>query len=262
LGYLLIFGAAFWIWWYYQLFAVSRLGSSLKVRGLLAVTPGICAALLWAILVNLGAQDVRTSRDLTCFYLALGEFWIWIGITLASFLNLSVRDDALERHNTAAVFAICGALLGFTLAFGGANVGEGGDEYAVVFSALLSTASLFVFWAVAERLTSTSELITVDRDAVAGLRLAGFLIAEGLVLGRAVAGTWVSTAATLWDFWDGAIPGLVPLGLFLWLSRLRHQGNGQSSPLLSLPTLGYGLLQLFILVATGTAWLAIAGIPK
>jgi hypothetical protein len=51
--------------------------------------------------------------------------------------------------------------------------------------------------------------VTVDRDVSAGLRLAGFLIAAGLILGRSVAGDWISAEATLRDFAIMAWPVVV-----------------------------------------------------
>ncbi len=64
-------------------------------------------------------------------------------------------------------------------------------------------------WAMVEFATEMAESICVDRDLAAGVRLGGFLIAIGLILGRAVAGDWVSTQATLGDFLRQGWPALM-----------------------------------------------------
>ena len=70
----------------------------------------------------------------------------------------------------------------------------------VIFSAALSTGAFFLLWAAVEWLTGISESVTVERTDGAGLRLGGFLAGVGMILGRAVAGDWVSAEATVRDF--------------------------------------------------------------
>ena len=64
------------------------------------------------------------------------------------------------------------------------------------------------------------ESITVDRRPSAAFRTGGFFVACGLVLGRAVAGDWISADATLIDFLAVAWPLLILLGLAVALERL------------------------------------------
>jgi hypothetical protein len=52
-----------------------------------------------------------------------------------------------------------------------------------------------------------------------GLRLAGFLIGCGLILGRAVAGDWISLDATIGDFVRKAWPVLIILPLYIFCER-------------------------------------------
>lgn len=248
----------FWLPWYWRLIRVSRIGASLGPRALLAVTPPLCGALLWEVLVNFAAGDVRQDSVYLPLYFAAGGVWVRGAVGLSSFLGVSVRDDVLERRSLPAGFAVCGALVGFTLTFAGGNVGNGPGEEAVVFSSFLSTAGLAVCWAAVERLTRVSELITIDRDPAAGLRLAGFLIAEGLVLGRAVAGDWVSLQATVRDFGEYALPALVPLAL-MWLFHKSCQPS-QEEP--ASPLVLCGVLPCLVLVVGGAVWLVVAGAPK
>jgi uncharacterized membrane protein YjfL (UPF0719 family) len=255
---LLAAGIAFWTPWYWRLVTVNRIGSPIGPRLLLASMPAACAVMLWEVLVNFGATDVRDNPPYLFLYLMLGALWIGIVMGIPSFLGLSTRDDVLERRNPAAAYAIAGALLGFTLAFAGGNVGDGPGVEAVVDSAFLSTVGLLALWAVAERLTHFSELITVDRDVAAGLRLAGFLVSEGLVLGRAVAGDWVSQLATLRDFGVYALPTVVPLGLVAVLNKYCQPGREQSAS----PVLLCGVLPCLVLVGCAAVWLMLVGAPK
>ena len=71
-----------------------------------------------------------------------------------------------------------------------------------------------------ELLSGVSETVTVDRDAAAAVRLAGFLIACGVVLGRAVAGDWESAEMTVRDFVDVAWPVLALVVMAVVVERL------------------------------------------
>jgi uncharacterized membrane protein YjfL (UPF0719 family) len=141
-------------------------------------------------------------------------------MSLCRNLGIIPRDDAVERRNLAAAIAISGAMLGILLCFAGGNIGDGPGWWVVVFCALLSTAALFVAWTILEMATRVSEVITVDRDTSAGMRLAAFLTACGLILGRAVAGDWLSTEATLRDFLQTAWPVLPLLIVAIVLERV------------------------------------------
>ncbi len=48
--------------------------------------------------------------------------------------------------------------------------------------------------------------ITINRDNSSGIRLAGYLIGCGLILGRAVAGNWISTSETVGSFFKYGWP--------------------------------------------------------
>jgi uncharacterized membrane protein YjfL (UPF0719 family) len=143
------------------------------------------------------------------FYLIIGAGWL-AGITLLlPFLGVSARDDVLEWGNNSASWTLAGALLGASCAFAGANIGNGPGLGAVLFSAVLSSGLFILLWVGIDTLTSISEAITVDRDTGAGIRLGGFLLGVGIVSGWAVAGDWVSAAATLRDFFWSAWPALL-----------------------------------------------------
>ena len=176
---------------------------------LLRLTPLVAAALLWLVLRNAASFDVRDDPRYLTFYLVLGAAWVGLWIRWLAITGISTRDDVVERSNSSAALAVTGALLGITLAYAGGNVGNGPGWWVVVFSAALATIALFAAWMLLEAVTGVSDIVTVDRDASAGFRLGGFLIACGVILGRSVAGDWVSAEATVRDFAAAAWPVIV-----------------------------------------------------
>ncbi len=200
-----------WGRWYNALYRVPRLGLHAAIRGRLGIVPLACALLLYLVLRLASASDVRDSATYLFFYMVLGAGWLGAGTLLPRAFGLSARDDVAERGNASAALAIGGALLGLTLCFAGANVGNGPGWWVVVFSALVATGALALVWQALDRFTAIGEQVTGERDLAAGLRLGGFLAASGLVLGRAVAGDWVSAEATIADFVRTGWPVLVLL---------------------------------------------------
>jgi len=248
--------AIFWLRWYRHCQALSWLRAGFGSRLLVIAAPIVCGALLLLVLRSLAARDVRDAPKYLAFYLVLGAAWVGLGIRLVGLLGLSVRDDALERRNVAAAWAAAGALIGLTLCYAGANIGDGPGWWVVVYSACLSTAAWFALWTVLDRLTGASEAVTVERDVASGLRLGGFLAAAGLILGRAVAGDWVSASATtvefVWQAWP-AVGLLVPALLLEWLCRPSAE---QPAPLWFV----CGLPPLAIYVGVAVMWLAKVGL--
>jgi uncharacterized membrane protein YjfL (UPF0719 family) len=189
-----------WTPWYRS--AVGR-RFALDSRALKIVlfTPLACALILLAVLMTLAADDVRNDPKYIFMYLLMGVGWAGMSSLFFGTFGISIREDVAERHNRAAAIALAGALVGTTLAFAGANVGNGPGWWVVVICAALATAALFALWMLIELTTGVNEWITVERDRATALRFAGLLIALGLILGRAVAGDWHSIDATLQDFW-------------------------------------------------------------
>lgn len=188
------------IGWYYRLLSVPDFISPLNTRMPLVVVPVVCALILTFILKTLASSDVRDSLIYIIFYAVIGLTVLFIADLLFPFFGISLRDDVVERRNGAASTALTGALIGVTLCYAGGNIGEGPGWWVVVISAGLALIGLFGVWFILEAVTQITETITIDRDRAAGLRLAGCLVAAGLILGRAVAGDWVSLNATIVDF--------------------------------------------------------------
>ncbi len=215
----LMIGLFTWGLWYGSLYRVARLGLRTVPRRRLALVPVACGLLLFVVLRLASAHDVRDSGVYLTFYVVLGVAWLGLGTQLPRFFGLSARDDVVERGNAGAALAIGGAFVGLTLCFAGGNIGDGPGWWVVVFSALVATAGLLLVWLLLERFGALADQITIERDPAAGLRLAGFLTACGLVLGRAVAGDWVSAEATVQDLLFHGWPVLVLLVIAIPVER-------------------------------------------
>jgi hypothetical protein len=60
---------------------------------------------------------------------------------VTSWLGIDVGDDALERNNSAACVATCGALVGSMTIYGFANIGEGPTIWTTIGPAALGGAA-------------------------------------------------------------------------------------------------------------------------
>jgi uncharacterized membrane protein YjfL (UPF0719 family) len=246
-----------WIQWYVQPARLQRLGAPRGAWAVLRLTPIVCLGVLLLILRTLASHDVRDDPRYLTMYAALGAAWVAASMMLMPVVGLHVRDDVHERGNPAAAYAAAGALLGLTLAFSGGNIGDGPGWWVVIFSAGLATAALYLVWALLE-LAHVSEHVTVERDRAAGVRLAGFLTAAGLVLGRAVAGDWVSAAATLTDFARVGSAALVLIAIAFPIERygrptIQHPVR---------PVVQWGIAPALLYVGLAAAYVAGLGIPE
>lgn len=229
---------AVWSWytWYVPAVSVQRLGAPSPGRMVVLWWPAICALVLFGVLKTISAHDVRDDLLYLTFYLVLGAGWLGAATRLLPYAGVSARDDILERGNAAAVPAVAGALLACTLCFAGGNVGDGPGWWVVVFSAGLATGGLGLLWLVFDRVTRIADTITIDRDRAAGVRLGALLVAASLMLGRSVAGDWVSASATVRDF---AVLAWPVLGLFAIAAVLeRRTAPTPERPAPSVTTLG------------------------
>ena len=160
------------------------------------------------------------------------------GGAVFTYLGLSVRDDVIERRNRAATLAFGGALIGVTCCYAGGNVGDGPGWWVVVLSAALATATLIVVWMLFTQVTPVSDTIVIDRDPAAGWRLAGLLVACGVLLGRSVAGDWTTAHEMVadWVRWLPIVSAIVVAAILL--ERLARPRVGR--PLA--PVVALGLL--------------------
>lgn len=188
-----------WGRWFSNLLTISPWVKE-RPRTALWIAPLISAGALFYILTSFASFDVKDDSKYLVFYMVFGAAWVGLWAKTFSALGLSARDDVLERHNESAAWALAGALLGATLSFAGANIGDGPGWWVVFFCALLSMAGFLGAWVLADGLGDAMEAITIDRDLASGIRFAGFLTASGLILGRGAAGNWVSTEEAVSTF--------------------------------------------------------------
>ena len=234
----LVIAFSAWAIWYFKLNAPSEIILPPRVRWWLMLLPVICSILMWMFLGWYAASDVRDSGGYMFFYVLLGVTWLTIGLLVFPYFGLTLVDDVINRRNLSVVFALTGAMIGLTFCYIGGNIGEGPGWWVVVFSAGLSTAAYFGLWFVLDAFTDMMATITIERDRAAGLRLAGYLIALGIILGRSVAGNWVSMFATIQDFFAQAIPAVILLVVAMIIERIAKPTVDRPVP----PPLVYGLL--------------------
>ena len=196
----LIIGPVLWAVWLFRMSAIQTVrGGRRGVRPVAAALTA-CILIVFTVLEAGGSPNVASAPQYLFMYVVLGLAWCRVAALTFSYLGSSPRDDAIERGNDAAMAALAGALVAVTLCYAGANVGDGPGWWVVLASAGLATGALIVMWAALASLTSVVDAVAIDRDPAAGLRLAAYLIACGLILGRGVAGDWESASATLSDF--------------------------------------------------------------
>lgn len=184
----LVMGPAAWLAYLGQLALVRRFGERHAPLLIVAGVVVSCTLGLWSLLVRYAAPDVRQAPQYLALYLLLGLAWLRASEILFVYAGLSLRDDVIERGNAAALTGMSGALVGVTLCYAGGNIGSGPGWWVVVFCGGLATTGLGAIWLLLEQTSGVSEVVTIDRDLAAGIRLAGLLAASGLILGRAVAG--------------------------------------------------------------------------
>jgi hypothetical protein len=205
-----VLGPVLWFAWLLRRSGLRTLRPERAGTGPLAGALALCTGLLFIVLKTWASFDVVDDPRYVFMYLVLGLAWLRLAALAFPFVGLSVRDDVLERGNGAALTTAIGGLVAVTLCYAGANIGNGPGWWVVVFSAALATGTLLLAWLALGQITGAADAVTIDRDPAAGLRLGAFLVASGLVLGRAVAGDWASAAATVADFLV-VIPALVPM---------------------------------------------------
>ena len=244
-----------WFLWYRDVLIVARRRSGFLGRLILGGVPFVCAFILFEVLRRFSSSDVRDDWFYFSFYLILGAAWVGLGITALALCDLSARDDVVERANRAAIPAVAGGLLAITLCFAGGNIGDGPGWWVVMFCGVLSTGTLLLAWTLLNRLTQAADAVTVDRDVATGVRVAGFFVGAGLILGRAVAGDWRSTGATLFDFGRTGWPVILLLAVAVLIERkLRPSPETPDRPVL----IG-GVLPFLLYTGIGVAALEQAG---
>jgi hypothetical protein len=228
---------------------------ALRKSKTLAWTTRFCfGASLFLIVSGLwrwGAAEVRGHLDQVFWLSLLGLVWLLVFSRLFSWLGLSIADDIIERRNPAALAGLGGAIIALALIYVGGSLGEGPSYWNNIFSAGLGTFGFFLLWFLFELFGRISASIAEERDLASGIRLCGCLLAEGLIIGRAVAGDWHSESATVHDFLQDGWPAAALCFFATGVEGLARPNR--KSPVR--PRFSYGLGPAFVYIAIATAWI-------
>ncbi|HYD02428.1 MAG TPA: hypothetical protein VEB22_14470 [Phycisphaerales bacterium] len=206
---------------FYRCLAVHRaVAAGGARRALLSTAPLLAATVILAVLLTASAHDVRGDIRYLWMYTAVGMAVVRICLSLPSPATLDAARTAVEGRNSPAAWSVLAATAGYSLAFAGANVGDGPGWYVVVFSAALSCGTLYLFHSALEVAAHLPSRVASDRSACAAWRLAALLVAAGAVCGRAACGNWVSASATTADFIGIAWVLAIPLAIEAALARI------------------------------------------
>ena len=252
----LVLGPAAWAFWLFRSASIVGLRKSGPSVPMLGATIGLAGVLIFLVLTELAADDVRDAPQYLFMYFVMGLAWVRVGAFAFPLLGLNPRDDLIERRNAAALPAFVGAIVGVTLCFSGGNVGNGPGWWVVVFAAGLASAALAGVWFMVGRWSGVIDFVTIDRDIAAGWRLGGLLAACGLVFGAAVAGDWVSAPATVADFVRRGWPALLIAALAIQVERILHPRPDRPAA----PVLQGGIFPALFYLGLAIAGVALVGI--
>ena len=160
--------------------------------------------------------------------------------------GLSLRDDVIERRNTAALAALAGAVLGVGGAFGVVLQGTELAQLLVEVSAV-ALAVPASWWGLSV-LGRTHDLVTIERDEGAGVRAGVILAGVGLACARGLALGHGSLERVVISSWP-ALALVVGGGLF---ERFVASRSTSSSRLLAVPA-ALALIAVDLALATDRA---------
>ena len=195
-------------WWRLLSGRRSRSTSHGVVRRLLLILPVVLLGALTLALRAFAAREVREQGGYLQFFVFLGLIWLVATLKALAWLGISLVDDVVERENTAAGCAVGGAMIAGTICYAFSNFGEGETIWTTLGPAALGFVACMALWAAYQRLSGASDAIAIDRDLLSGLRFAGMAIGSSLIIGRAMAGDYVSVEATFRDLWQQGWPAL------------------------------------------------------
>ncbi|MCL2671041.1 MAG: hypothetical protein FWF10_03280 [Clostridiales bacterium] len=200
----LVAAVLFFVKWYRAIFAAWPKSRGKLGKILLGVLPVLAFLIIRFVLKNLASYDVIFDPSYITFYIFLGFACLAFGcFMMRGCFDLSWRDDVLHLNNRAAAFAFAGGFLGITLIYAAANIGDGPGWWCVIFAGGLGLGAWFLSALILQACTRVFERVTVERDLSCGIRLGCYLIASGILLGRASAGDWTSFQMTVIEFWVG-----------------------------------------------------------
>jgi hypothetical protein len=243
----------FFLHLYRRLISLHGMGDGPFARWIVGMVPVACCALLLAVLRNWADPEVRADGALQAgFVIAWGCAVLWTQV-LGALLGIDVLEHGIEGRNPAAAWAGVGLMIGATLATAGANVGQGPTEATTLGPMFLAVGGLMTLWATFSAITGSVAAVAVERDLPSGLRTAALLVALGLILGRSVAGDWVSVEATLRDYLrQGLAPSAMLLGIATVIEFLERPTKRR--PVTSIARSGVSAAALYLAFAAAWLW--------
>jgi len=227
-----------------------------SMRWLGDITFAASLILIAGLLHTWGAKEVRIDIGEVVLLTFFGGVCLLLARNLLfPCLGLSFHDDVVERRNRASLVAFCGALPALAIIYAGGTVGEGPLYEENIFSIALGTAGWLTLWILIEIGANISMPIAEERDLASGIRLCGFLLANGLILGRAVAGDWHSEAATIHDFIRDGWPAPVLCAIALLVEKFVQPNRRCPFP----PPQSHGLVPALFYLAFAMTWLCRLG---
>ena len=232
---LLFFASGFvavvqFIIWYEVILAAWPPERTQMAKYVLGALPVFATAIILVTLLNMASFDVVGAPFYIIMYLLMGYVWVQFSPRLMFRLfDLSWRDDVLNMDNRAALIPLVGGYLGTTVIYAGANIGDGPGWWCVLVAGGLGLAAWALLGRLVAKLTGAFEQITVGRDVGCGIRMGCYLLASGIILGRASGGDWTSFGATLVEFLDGSPALLLAAGVILLerVFRESREKNGE-----------------------------------
>jgi hypothetical protein len=238
--------------WYGHLLSLKRWVVRRQDRWFAGVLPLCCALLLLIVLLNWADPEVRESAGYQFGFLIAWGTTIILANLVSYLLGLDCLEQGLAGRNRSVIWAWAGLLLGTTLAVAGANIGEGPTEATTLVPMVMAVGSLLVLWVVFAAATRSTLSVTVERDLPSGARLAGLLVAWGFILGRSVAGDWVSVRATMHDFWQqGLRPAILLLCIAIPIELWERPRRRRPIP----PILGAGIVPASLFLGFALLWI-------
>jgi hypothetical protein len=139
-------------------------------------------AVLFYVLLNFAAGDVKSDPKYVLFYLVMGYAFAAVN-TIALRLYGWKVPDMFERRNKAAHALFYTATLASVCAYAGANIGDGPGFYVVIYCAALAHIGLYTLVVAHAALNRTVYRILVDRDRGVAFRAGCMFVAIGAILG-------------------------------------------------------------------------------
>lgn len=237
--------------WYRRLGGMWPSGQYNTIKLTLGFLPAVSFAIILFTLKVLASFDVVGAFIYILFYIFLGFAWIFAGLYLVFMsFDLSWIDDAVENKNKAAMFAVTGAFLGLTIIYSGANVGDGPGWWCVLFAGGLGLIAWILLGILMNKFTGIFERISVERDIYCGIRFGCYLLASGIILGRASAGDWTSFSVTIVEFLVGwPVLPLTVLAIFIerfYINSAKSRERINNNYLLS--SIYWGIIYVIIAV--------------